>query len=170
MVRTTGVAAHSAYPELGRSAIEPLLALLPTLHDLPLPSDPVLGATTVNIGTIRGGMEANIVPDHAESEIMFRLVGDVSEIRALLEEWVDGRAVLEYGSHIPAQRFHTIPGFPSGPVAFTTDIPLLDRWGTPLLFGPGSINVAHTPGEFIEIRELREAVNGYERLVRALLS
>jgi acetylornithine deacetylase len=170
MVRTNGVAAHSAYPELGRSAIEPMLALLPTLRDLPLPSDPLLGATTVNIGTIRGGTEANIIPDSAEAEIMFRLVGDVSEIRDLLGQWVDGRAELEYGSHIPAQRFHTIPGFPSAPVAFTTDIPLLDRWGTPLLFGPGSIHVAHTPGEFIEVRELRESVMGYARLVRELLA
>jgi acetylornithine deacetylase len=170
MVRTSGVAAHSAYPELGRSAIEPMLALLPTLRDLPLPTDPVLGNTTVNIGTIRGGTEANIIPDRAEAEIMFRLVGDVSEIRQLLGRWVDGRAELEYGSHIPAQRFHTIPGFPSAPVAFTTDIPLLDRWGTPLLFGPGSIHVAHTLGEFIDVCELREAVAGYAGLVRALLA
>jgi acetylornithine deacetylase len=94
----------------------------------------------------------------------------VSEIRQLLGRWADGRAELEYGSHIPAQRFHTIPGFPSAPVAFTTDIPLLDRWGTPLLFGPGSIHVAHTPGEFIDVCELREAVAGYARLVRALLT
>jgi acetylornithine deacetylase len=170
MVRTSGVAAHSAYPELGRSAIEPMLSLLPTLRDLPLPTDPLLGATTVNIGTIRGGTEANIIPDRAEAEIMFRLVGDVSEIRQLLGQWVDGRAELEYGSHIPAQRFHTIPGFPSAPVAFTTDIPLLDRWGVPLLFGPGSIHVAHTPGEYIDVRELRDAVDGYVRLVRALLA
>ena len=168
-VRTTGKPAHSAYPHLGQSAIEPMLDLLPTLRQLDLPHDPVLGDTTVNIGTIHGGSEANIIPERAESELMFRLVGDVEPIKAMLERWVAGRAHIEYGSHIPAMRFHTIPGFPSAPVAFTTDIPLLDRWGTPLLFGPGSIHVAHTPHEFIDVRELRAAVDAYVRIVRALL-
>ena len=168
-LRTTGRAAHSAYAHLGQSALDPMLALLPTLEDLPLPKDPVLGDTTVNIGTLRAGTEANIVPDRAEAELMFRLVGDVAEVRALLERWVAGRAHIEYGSHIPAMHFHTIEGFPSAPVSYTTDIPLLDRWGTPLLFGPGSILAAHTPDEFIDLRELRDAVPAYSRLVRALL-
>jgi acetylornithine deacetylase len=101
---------------------------------------------------------------------MFRLVGDVADVRRILEAWVAGRAHIEYGSHIPAMRFHTIPGFPCAPVSFTTDIPLLDRWGTPLLFGPGSIHVAHTPEEAIDIAELRDAVGAYVRLARALLA
>jgi acetylornithine deacetylase len=54
-------------------------------------------------------------------------------------------------------------------MSYTSDIPLLDRWGTPLLFGPGSIHVAHTPDEFIEVDELRAAVDAYQRIVRALL-
>lgn len=169
-LRTTGIPAHSAYPELGRSAIEPMLDLLPTLRKLDLPRDPVLGDTTVNIGTLRGGTEANIIPDRAESEIMFRLVGDVDPIKRMVERWADGRAEIEYGSHIPAMRFHTITGFHSAPVAYTTDIPLLSRWGTPLLFGPGSIHVAHTPREFIDVRELRDAVDSYVRIARALLA
>ncbi len=168
-LRTRGREAHSAYPHLGQSAIEPMLALLPTLKDVSWPSDPGLGDTTVNIGTIRGGTEANIIPGSCEVELMFRLVGPVDEVRAQLEAWVAGRAELTYGSHIPAQRFHTIAGFETSPVAYTSDIPLLDRWGTPLLFGPGSIHVAHTPDEFIDIGELRAAVEGYQRLVRALL-
>jgi acetylornithine deacetylase len=170
MLRTSGRAAHSAYPHLGQSAIEPLLELLPTLKQLPLPTDPVLGATTVNIGTIRGGTEANIVPDRAECELMFRLVGDVDDVKRALERWVAGRAQIDYGSYIPAQRFHTIAGFPAEPVAYTSDIPLLARWGTPLLFGPGSIHVAHTPGEYIDVDELRAAVGAYGRIVRALLA
>jgi acetylornithine deacetylase len=170
IVRIRGRAAHSAYPELGRSAIEPMLALLPSIHSLGLPSDPVLGATTVNIGTIRGGTEANIVPALAEAELMFRLVGEVDSLRASVEEWANGRAELEWGSYIPAQRFHTIPGFNVAPVAYTTDIPLLGRWGTPLLFGPGSIHVAHTSDEYIDVGELRAAVDAYERIVRALLA
>ncbi|HUO51358.1 MAG TPA: M20/M25/M40 family metallo-hydrolase [Gemmatimonadaceae bacterium] len=169
-LRTRGRAAHSAYPQLGRSAIEPMLALLPTLANVKLPTDPVLGETTVNIGTIRAGTEANIIPDLAEAELMFRLVGDVRDVKRLLEEWVGGRAEIEYGSYIPAQKFHTIPGFPAAPVAYTSDIPLLGRWGTPLLFGPGSIHVAHTPDEFIDVRELRAAVDAYVRIARTLLA
>jgi acetylornithine deacetylase len=169
-LRTTGKAAHSAYPHLGRSAIEPMLDLLPTIRGVAWPSDPVLGHTTVNIGTIHGGTEANVIPERAESELMFRLVGDVADVKSLLERWVGDRADIVYGSYIPAQRFHTIPGFESAPVSYTTDIPLLSRWGTPLLFGPGSIHVAHTPDEFIEIDELRSSVESYERLVRSLLA
>jgi acetylornithine deacetylase len=169
-LRTRGREAHSAYPHLGVSAIEPMLALLPTLREVPLPTDERLGATTVNIGTIRGGTEANIIPGACESELMFRLVGDVEVVKERLERWVAGRAEIQYGSHIPVQFFHTIPGFETAPVAYTSDIPLLDRWGTPLLFGPGSIHVAHTPDEFVSVAELRAAVDSYQRLVRELLA
>jgi acetylornithine deacetylase len=170
IVRTRGREAHSAYPELGDSAIEPLLKLLPTIHDLPLPSDEVLGATTVNIGVIRGGTEANIIPAHAEAELMFRIVGDVEPIRSALKKWARGKATLEFGSYIPAQRFRTVDGFEVAPVAYTSDIPLLTNWGEPLLFGPGSIHVAHTPDEFIETDELRKSVTTYERLAKTLLA
>src|SRR5918992_1322507 len=167
-VRTRGRAAHSAYAHLGQSAIEPMLERLPSVKTLKFPTDPVLGPTTVNIGTIRGGTEANVVPASCEAEIMFRLVSDVAPVKAQLEEWARGWAELEFGSHIPAQRFHTLPGFPVAPVAYTSDIPLLTRWGTPLLFGPGSINVAHTPDEAIAVAELRASVDVYERLTRSL--
>jgi acetylornithine deacetylase len=170
VVRTRGRAAHSAYAELGVSAIEPMLALLPTVKSLPLPKDPVLGETTVNIGTIRGGTEANIIPALCESELMFRLVSDVEPLRAALTKWADGKAELEWGSYIPPQYFHTIDGFQVAPVAYTSDIPLLSRWGTPLLFGPGSIHVAHTTEEYIEVDELRGAVDAYERIARSLLA
>jgi acetylornithine deacetylase len=169
-VRVRGKAAHSAYAHLGRSAIEPMLWLLPTIHKLSLPVDAVLGDTTVNIGTIRGGTEANIVPALCEAELMFRLVGPVEPLREMLTQWATGKAELEWGSYIPAQHFHTIEGFDVAPVAYTTDIPLLSRWGTPLLFGPGSIHVAHTPDEFIDVRELRSAVDAYDRIVRSLLA
>lgn len=168
-VRTRGRAAHSAYAHLGQSAIKPMLALLPTLDALELPTDPVLGETTVNIGTIRGGTEANIVPAQAEAEMMFRLVGDVEPVRKQIKQWAKGRADIEFGSYIPAQHFHTIPGFEVAPVAYTSDIPLLGKWGTPLMFGPGSIHVAHTPDEYIDVNELRAAVGAYEQIVRSLL-
>jgi acetylornithine deacetylase len=168
-VRTRGRAAHSAYAHLGESAIKPMLKLLPELDALALPTDEILGATTLNIGTIRGGTEANIVPAQAEAEIMFRLVGDDAPVRAQVKRWAKGRAEIEFGSYIPAQHFHVIEGFEVAPVAYTSDIPLLGRWGTPLMFGPGSIHVAHTPDEFIDVNELRAAVGAYERIVRSLL-
>jgi len=168
-VKTRGREAHSAYPHLGRSAIEPMLELLPTIRSLPLPTDATLGDTTVNIGTIRGGTEANIIPGECEAELMFRLVGDVDAVKTLVDQWGSGRAEITYGSYIPAQHFHVVPGFDVAPVAYTSDIPLLGRWGTPLLFGPGSIHVAHTPNEHIDVRELRASVDTYERLVRSLL-
>lgn len=169
IIRTRGRAAHSAYAYLGESAIEPMLRILPTIHDVRLPTDPVLGETTLNIGTISGGNAANIVPAACEAEIMFRLVGDVEPLRAAVETWAKGKVMLEWGSHIPPQRFHTLPGFETAAVAYTSDIPLLDRWGTPLLYGPGSITVAHTPDEFVEVGELRAAVDAYARMARALL-
>jgi acetylornithine deacetylase len=170
VVRTRGRAAHSAYAHLGVSAIEPMLALLPSVKSLRFPTDPVLGETTVNIGTVRGGTEANIVPDLCEAELMVRLVGDVVPVRDAFTSWAGDRAELEWGSHIPAQHFHTIDGFDVAPVAYTSDIPLLSRWGKPLLFGPGSIHVAHTSEEFIDVKELRQAVDSYERIVRTLLA
>jgi acetylornithine deacetylase len=170
IARTRGRAAHSAYAGLGVSAIDPMLALLPTIRDLTLPTDPELGETTVNIGTIHGGTEANIIPALCESELMFRLVSDVAPVRETITRWAEGKAELEWGSHIPTQRFHTIPGFDVAPVAYTSDIPLLSRWGTPLLFGPGSIHVAHTTEEFIDVNELRAAVDAYERIARAVLA
>ena len=169
-LRTRGRAAHSAYAHLGQSAIEPMLDLLPTLRDVSLPTDPVLGETTVNVGTIRGGTEANVVPELAEAELMFRLVSPVEEVKRVVEDWVGGRAEIQWGSTIPAQRFHTIPGFETAAMSYTSDIPLLSRWGTPLLFGPGSIQVAHTPDEHIDVAELRAAVDAYERIVRTLLA
>lgn len=169
-VRTHGRAAHSAYPHLGTSALTPMLALLPKLDALRLPSDPVLGDTTINVGVMRAGGAANIIPAEAEAEMMIRLVGDKDPIQRAIESWADGVAEVEYGSHIPPQRFHTLPGFKTAPVAYTTDIPLLGRWGTPLLFGPGSIHVAHTPDERIAVAELRESVQTYAQLVRTLLA
>ena len=169
-VRTRGREAHSAYPHLGQSAIEPLLELLPTLRTLPLPSDPVLGETTVNVGLIKGGTGANIIPANAEAEMMVRLVSDVEPVKRIIEEWAKGKAEIEFGSHIPAQKFHVVEGFETAPMAYTTDIPLLSRWGTPLLFGPGSIHVAHTPDEHIDVDELRASVDAYERIARQLLA
>jgi acetylornithine deacetylase len=170
IVRTKGREAHSAYPHLGESAITPMLQMLQELQDLKLPEDKILGPSTVNLGLIKGGTEANIVPGACEAEMMVRLVGDVAEVKKVLEPWAAGRATLEYGSFIPAQHFHTVPGFKTAPMAYTSDIPLLGNWGKPLLFGPGSIHVAHTTDEHIAEDELRASVDAYVKLTQHLLA
>ena len=168
-VRTRGQEAHSAYPELGRSAITPMLRLLAELDGLDWPEDPVLGRSTVNVGILRGGTAANVIPAACEAELMVRLVGDVAPVKGVLERWADGRAELTYGSFIPPQLFRTLEGFETAPMAYTSDIPLLGRWGTPLLFGPGSIHVAHTPHEHVHVDELQRSVDAYVRIVKGLL-
>ena len=169
-LRTRGREAHSAYAELGESAIMPMARLLLDIDALVLPVDPVLGASTVNVGTIRGGSEANIVPGDCEAELMVRIVGDPEPVKAAFVKWVAGRAELTYPSYTPAQRFPDVPGYTAKAFAYTTDAPLLGNWGTPLLFGPGSITVAHTSDEYISTAELRAAVDHYMRLVRTLLA
>src|SRR6202041_271644 len=72
-----GRMAHSAYPELGESAIDKLLNALERLRKLPLPVDPKLGPSTLNIGVIRGGRAPNVISDEAVGEIFIRVVGDV---------------------------------------------------------------------------------------------
>ena len=170
LVQVTGREAHSAYPHLGDSAIDRLVDLLTDLRAVALPSDPILGATTCNVGIIRGGNAANVIAGHAEAELLIRLVGDVGVVREAFDRWAEGRARLTWGPHIPAQHFAVLDGLPHAPVAYTSDIPLLDRWGTPVLFGPGSIHVAHTPHEFVDVAELEASVDAYVRIVTTLLS
>lgn len=167
-LRTRGQAAHSAYPHLGRSAIRDLVALLSELDALQLPRDPLLGDTTINIGKIRGGVADNVMAPEAEARLMARLVTPPEDLQALLKQWVGDRAELEIGITVPAVRLTTLAGFPTSVAAYATDIPKLTNWGRPLLFGPGSILVAHTDGEYVEISELRAAVASYVALAKQL--
>ncbi|MEP7065403.1 MAG: M20/M25/M40 family metallo-hydrolase [Gemmatimonadota bacterium] len=170
IIRTTGTAAHSAYPELGDSAITKLVTLLQELPHLELPHDDLLGATTINVGQISGGVADNVIAPSAEARIMVRLVSDAEGIWELLLKWLDGRATLERGSIVPAMRLHTVPGFETTVAAFATDVPELGRWGTPYLYGPGSIHVAHSALERITRAELLAAVDGYVRLAESALA
>ena len=170
ILRTSGVAAHSAYPALGDSAIAKLVTLLHELPSLELPHDALLGATTINVGQIEGGIADNVIAPNAEARIMVRLVSDADEVWRMLETWVAGRATLERGSLVPAMRLSAVPGFETTIVAFATDVPELTRWGTPYLYGPGSIHVAHTSEERVTREELLAAVDGYVRLAEAALA
>jgi acetylornithine deacetylase len=169
-VHTTGRAAHSAYPELGHSATRDLVHLLAGLDAVPMPSDPVLGQTTINIGGLAGGIADNVVAPSAEARLMVRLVSDAADVERRLRQWAEPRARLEFGALVPSVRLATVPGFETTVVAYATDIPRLTRWGSPYLFGPGSIHVAHTDGEYIELAELTRAVDAYERLAEEALA
>jgi acetylornithine deacetylase len=165
IVRTSGRAAHSAYPELGDSAIARLVELLAELDDLDLPSDPVLGATTINIGSISGGVADNVIAPSAEARLMARLVTPAEDVWAILQRWAAGRASLERGVSVPLVRLSAVEGFATSVAAYATDLPSLTNWGTPCLFGPGSVHVAHTDHEHVSITELERAVDAYVRLV-----
>lgn len=163
-----GRMAHSAYPELGESAIEKLLAALARLRGLELPRDAELGPTTCNIGVISGGRAPNVVADQARAELLYRLVAPAAELRERIHVLAGEEAEAQFVLEIPPVKLATLPGFPTTTVAFTTDIPALTAWGRPLLFGPGSIHVAHTEREYIEKLEQARAVEAYAEIVTRL--
>jgi acetylornithine deacetylase len=163
--------AHSAYPELGESAIDKLLEALARIRAIPLPTDELLGPSTLNIGMIAGGRAPNVIADEAKAEIMFRLVGDSTAIKDAIAAAVEGLAEAREKIEIPALRLGSLPGIETTVVAYTTDIPAFGgAWGTPFLIGPGSIHVAHTLDERIAKRQLEDAVGIYQNMVRQLLT
>ena len=169
-LRTNGRASHSAYPESGESAIEKLLETLESIRRCTWPVDDQLGETTCNIGVIGGGTRPNVVPDEAFADLQLRLVSDVGPVKEIIEAAIAGRAEIVYLSEHDPVHLETIAGIEQCVVRFTTDIPYLANWGKPLLLGPGSILHAHTEQEFVEKRELAQAIDIYARLVRALLA
>jgi acetylornithine deacetylase len=156
-----GRMAHSAYPELGESAINKLIEALYRLRQMKLPSDPEIGPCTMNIGVIEGGRAPNVIADHARAQLLYRLVGSAEKLRPEIVATVGDLARVEFTLEIPAVRLRTFEGLPTMVAAFTTDIPALSNWGQPILIGPGSIHVAHTEGEYVGKRQLSEAVQLY---------
>jgi acetylornithine deacetylase len=167
-LRAQGLAAHSAFPELGESAIDKLLDALMVIRGLQLPADPLLGRTHYTVGLIEGGVAPNVISPHASAELMFRTVGDVGPLREALRV-VESLVSIEQVFDIPAVRMHTVDGFETAVFPYASDVPLLRGWGRPLLVGPGSIHVAHTSEEHVAIDELRAAVDLYENLVKRLI-
>ena len=168
--RSTGKMAHSAYPELGDSAVHKLVEVLGRLLGLSLPETEDSGSSTLNIGQINGGYAPNVIADKAEAQVLVRLVGDSAPVRAALVEAAAGLAEVDFTLEIPFVRLRAVPGLPTMIAKFTTDIPQLSNWGEPLLLGPGSIHVAHTPFERLAKKELREAVELYIQVGKQLLS
>ncbi|MBE7517208.1 MAG: M20/M25/M40 family metallo-hydrolase [Chloracidobacterium sp.] len=170
MIRTTGKAAHSAYPEEGESAIEKLLDILEDVRHTRLPNDEFFGETTVNIGTIEGGMALNVIPPNAEAGLAIRLTTKREPIEDAIRSVVRGRGEIEVLSASEPVKMLAVAGFEQKVVRFTTDIPYLTNWGKPLLIGPGSILVAHTKDEFVLKKDLETAVELYIDLVKSLLT
>ncbi len=169
VLRSSGKMAHSAYPELGESAVHKLVEALARLLALPLPSLEDVGPSTLNIGQIQGGHAPNVIADKAEAQVLIRLVGDSAPVRQAIVEAAAGLAEVDFTLEIPFVRLRAVEGLPTMIAKFTTDIPQLSNWGEPLLLGPGSIHVAHTPFEKLAKKELREAVELYVKVAKRLL-
>jgi acetylornithine deacetylase len=168
-LHASGRAAHSGYPQLGESAIEKLLDALQQVRAMSLPVDTVLGPTQVNIGSIAGGLAPNVIPPSATADLLFRIVTPYEQVLAALEP-IRPLVDVEYVYHVPPLHMATIEGFDQEVVGYTTDAPLLNAWGTRLMYGPGSIHVAHTDHESVAIADLHRAVEDYQRIARTLLA
>jgi len=169
VLKSTGKMGHSAYPELGESAVHKLVEALAKILALPLPTVEDVGPSTLNIGQIQGGHAPNVIADKAEAQVLIRLVGDSAPVRAAVMEAAAGLAEVDFTLEIPFVRLRAVEGLPTMIAKFTTDIPQLSNWGEPLLLGPGSIHVAHTPYEKLAKKELFEAVELYIKVGRQLL-
>ena len=170
-IAASGRMAHSAYPELGESAINKLIDVLARVRGIPMPHDEVLGAGTLNIGMIEGGRAPNVIADHARADVMIRIVGDAMPVKKSVADACAGLAEARELLCTPAIRFGTLDGMPTMVAAFTTDAPTFgDSWGTPYLIGPGSIHVAHTMEERVSKHELERAVEIYKDMTKRLLA
>jgi acetylornithine deacetylase len=168
--KSTGKMAHSAYPELGESAIHKLVEVLAKLLTMPLPELEGIGPSTLNIGQIHGGHAPNVIADKAEAQVLVRTVTDSASVRAELVKIAGDLAEVEFTLDTPFVRLRAVEGLPTMVAKFSTDIPQLSNWGEPLLMGPGSIHVAHTPNEKLAKKELLEAVELYIKVAKQLLA
>ena len=167
-VTARGKMAHSAYPELGESAIDKLVAALARLRAMPLPSDPELGPCTLNIGIIEGGRAPNVIPDYAHADLSYRLIGPSDDLRRKIVAAAGDQVEITFPLELRFMRLGVVDGLTTMIAAYTTDIPFLSNWGEPLLIGPGSIHVAHTEREYIEKQQLAEAIELYCAIARKL--
>jgi acetylornithine deacetylase len=168
-MRASGTMAHSAYPELGDSAIDKLLEALHDVMALPLPIEEEIGPTTVNIGLIHGGRAPNVIADQAEAHLLIRTVGPSQEVKDAILRAVAGRAEVTFSLDLSFVRMRRVGELPTMIAKFATDIPTLTNWGEPFLLGPGSIHVAHTPNERISKKELLTCVDLYVELATSLV-
>jgi len=167
-ITARGRMAHSAYPELGESAIDKLIPALARLRSMSLPSDPQVGPCTLNIGLIEGGRAPNVISDYAHADLLYRLVGPTEDLRREVLAAAGKDVEVTFPLELPFLRLRSVDSLPTMIAAFTTDIPKLTNWGAPLLIGPGSIHVAHTEGEYIQKKQLHEAIDLYCKIAKEL--
>jgi acetylornithine deacetylase len=169
-LKASGKMGHSAYPELGESAVHKIVDVLNKFLTMPLPTTEDVGPSTLNIGQIHGGHAPNVIADKADAQVLIRLVGDSAPVRAAVLEAAGGLVEVDFTLEIPFVRLRAVEGLPTMIAKFTTDIPQLSNWGEPLLLGPGSIHVAHTPFEKLAKKELFEAVELYIKVAKQLMA
>jgi acetylornithine deacetylase len=168
-LRAGGKMAHSAYPELGESAIDKLVGALADIQKLELPIEEEIGPTTVNVGVISGGRAPNVVADKAEAHLLIRTVGPSEVVKEAIVAAVAGRAEVTFSLDLTFIRMRRVGNLPTMIAKFATDIPSLTNWGEPFLLGPGSIHVAHTWDEKVNKKELLECVELYVELATNLV-
>lgn len=164
-----GKAAHSAYPEEGSSAVDAMLDALARIRQIPLPVDDVLGAGTLNVGTLAGGVRPNVIPESCQAELLFRTVADSAPLKAAVAKAAGERVSADFTWEVAPIRLRKVPGFETTVVKFTTDLPYFGAWGEGFLLGPGSIRVAHTDHESVAKADLLEATDLYVRLATQLM-
>lgn len=171
VLHANGTAAHSAYPERGDSAIDRLLATLERIRIADWGTSTTLGAATVNIGTLSGGVAGNVIAPWAEAGVLVRVVGSAAQAQAVLDHLIDGDAHLTYRivTASDAVTCLTLDGFETAPVAFGSDIPSLTTFGEPLMMGPGSIHDAHRDDEKLDKQQALDGVQRYRDVVTRLL-
>lgn len=168
-IRAAGRAAHSAYPEEGESAIELLLATIDRIRALSLPVDELLGPSTLNLGTIHGGVAPNVIAPAAEAQILIRTVEPSAALRKQISACAGAGVTVSFEVEIPAYKGKALEGWRSTVVSFASDLPFHELWGERFQLGPGTIRVAHTDHEHIRKQELFEGVDLYVKLAEDLL-
>lgn len=171
LLECSGRAAHSAYPDEGRSAILPILDTIERIRRLPLPTDPLLGCGTLNVGVVSGGVAPNVIPPSARAELLMRLVGPSDELRGEILGCAAPEVTVSFPTELPYYKSTSAPpeGWTTTVVSFASDLPFLGAWGQRFQLGPGSIRLAHTGEERIRKAELLEGVDLYVKLAKDLI-
>jgi acetylornithine deacetylase len=170
-LHATGRAAHSAYPEEGQSAVASLLDTIERIRRMPLPRDPLLGASTLNVGLIRGGVAPNVLAPQASAQILIRVVEPTAPLQAAIRALAAPGVSVAFPVELPFYKGGTVPtGWDTTVVSYASDLPFLTTWGECYQLGPGSIRVAHTAEEHIRKADLLHGVELYVRLASDLLA
>jgi len=170
-LHATGRAAHSAYPEEGESAVAALLDTIERIRGLPLPRDPLLGTSTLNVGLIRGGVAPNVLAPEASAQILVRTVEPTDPLKAAIRPLAAPGVSVTFPVELPCHKGGAAPpGWDTTVVSYASDLPFLTNWGECYQLGPGTIRVAHTAQEHIRKADLLRGVDLYVRLATDLLA